>query len=167
MACKKKLALRVWLAALPPLPTNWKFAGVLNTIKYNTRAHGCTCVTYKYTRVVKQSNSVSLENPTTEGGLSLADLSAKVIEHNHVVFNAQWVEQVKHCLCHHRRASSEVACKKKLAREFGLPHFLLSPKIKNFRGPRLLWVPLRFISHEKDNTWPAPLEWKQKKHRVR
>ena len=29
----------------------------------------------KYTRVVKQSNSVSLENPTTEGGLSLADLS--------------------------------------------------------------------------------------------
>ena len=40
----------------------------------------------RYTRVVKQSNSVSLETPTT---------------------------------------SSEVACKKKLAREFGLPHFLL------------------------------------------
>ena len=36
--------------------------------------------------VVKQSNSVSLENPTTEGGLSLADLSAKVIEHNHIIF---------------------------------------------------------------------------------
>ena len=53
----------------------------------------------RYTQVVKQSNSVSLENPTT---------------------------------------SSEVACKKKLAREFGLPHFLLSPKIKNFRGPRLI-----------------------------
>ena len=58
----------------------------------------------RYTQVVKQSNSVSLENPTT---------------------------------------SSEVACKMKLACEFGLPHFLLSPKIKNFRGPRLLWVPLR------------------------
>lgn len=42
-----------------------------------------------YTRVVKQSNSVSLENPTTEDGLSLADLSAKVIEHYHVVLNAQ------------------------------------------------------------------------------
>ena len=42
------------------------------------------------------------------------------------------------CICHHRRASSEVACKKKLAREFGLPHFLLSPKIKNFRGPCLI-----------------------------
>ena len=67
----------------------------------------------RYTRVVKQSYCVSLENPTT---------------------------------------SSEVACKKKLAREFGLPHFLLSPKIKNFRGPRLLWVPLRLISHEKDYT---------------
>ena len=40
----------------------------------------------RYTQVVKQSNSVSLETPTT---------------------------------------SSEVACKKKLAREFGLPHFLL------------------------------------------
>ena len=34
--------------------------------------------------------------------------------------------------------TSEVACKKKLAREFGLPHFLLSPKIKNFRGPCLI-----------------------------
>ena len=43
-------------------------------------------VLFLYIRVVKQSNSVSLENPTT---------------------------------------SSEVACKKKLAREFGLPHFLL------------------------------------------
>ena len=40
----------------------------------------------RYTQVVKQSNSVSLETPTT---------------------------------------SSEVACKKKLACEFGLPHFLL------------------------------------------
>ena len=46
----------------------------------------CVRVLSKYTRVVKQSNSVSLETPTT---------------------------------------SSEVACKKKLAREFGLPHFLL------------------------------------------
>ena len=35
-------------------------------------------VLFLYTRVVKQSNSVSLENPTTEGGLSLADLSAKI-----------------------------------------------------------------------------------------
>ena len=43
----------------------------------------------RYTQVVKQSNSVSLETPTTEGGLSLADLSAKVIKHDHVVFNAQ------------------------------------------------------------------------------
>ena len=106
----------------------------------------------RYTQVVKQSNSVSLETPTTEGGLSLADLSAKVIKHDHVVLNAQGVEQVKHSLGHHRRTSSEVACKKKLAHEFGLPHFLLSPKIKNFRGPRLLWVPLRLISHEKDYT---------------
>ena len=43
----------------------------------------------RYTRVVKQSNSVSLEKPTTEGGLSLADLSSEVIEHDHVVLNAQ------------------------------------------------------------------------------
>ena len=50
-------------------------------------------------RVVKQSNSVSLETPTTEGGLSLADLSAKVIEHDHVILYTQRVEQVKHCLC--------------------------------------------------------------------
>ena len=54
-----------------------------------------------------------------------ASLSAKIIKHDHVVLNAQRVEQVKHCLGHHRRTSSEVACKKKLAREFGLPHFLL------------------------------------------
>ena len=43
-------------------------------------------VLFLYTRVVKQSNSVSLETLTTEGGLSLADLSAKVIEHNHIIF---------------------------------------------------------------------------------
>ena len=35
-------------------------------------------VLFLYTQVVKQSNSVSLETPTTEGGLSLVDLSAKV-----------------------------------------------------------------------------------------
>ena len=52
----------------------------------------------RYTQVVKQSNSVSLETPTTESGLSLADLSAKVIEHNHIIFYTQGVEQVKHCL---------------------------------------------------------------------
>ena len=39
----------------------------------------------RYTRVVKQSNSVSLETPTTEGGLSLANLSAKIIKHNHII----------------------------------------------------------------------------------
>ena len=43
----------------------------------------------RYTQVVKQSNSVSLETPTTESGLSLADLSAKIIKHNHVVLNTQ------------------------------------------------------------------------------
>ena len=59
----------------------------------------CVRVLSKYTRVVKQSNSVSLETPTTEGGLSLADLSAKVIEHDHVILYTQRVEQVKHCLC--------------------------------------------------------------------
>ena len=48
----------------------------------------CACVILIF-RVVKQSNSVSLETPTTEGGLSLADLSAKVIKHDHVVLNAQ------------------------------------------------------------------------------
>ena len=58
----------------------------------------CVRVLSRYTQVVKQSNSVSLENPTTEGGLSLADLSAKVIEHNHIIFYTQRVEQVKHCL---------------------------------------------------------------------
>ena len=53
----------------------------------------------RYTQVVKQSNSVSLENPTTEGGLSLADLSAKIIKHDHIILYTQRVEQVKHCLC--------------------------------------------------------------------
>ena len=43
----------------------------------------------RYTQVVKQSNSVSLETPTTESGLSLADLSAKIIKHNHIILNAQ------------------------------------------------------------------------------
>ncbi len=41
--------------------------------------------------------------------------------------------------CHRRHnrhsPSSKWACKKKLACEFSLPPFLLSPKIKNFRGP--------------------------------
>ena len=41
--------------------------------------------------------------------------------------------------CHNRHSpSSKWACKKKLAREFSLPPFLLSPKIKNFRGPHCL-----------------------------
>ena len=31
------------------------------------------------------------------------ELSTKVIEHNHIVLNAQGVEQVKHSLGHHRR----------------------------------------------------------------
>ena len=118
----------------------------------------CVRVLSRYTQVVKQSNSVSLETPTTEGGLSLADLSAKIIEHNHVILNTQRVQEVKHCLCHHRRASSEVACKKKLAREFGLPHFLLLNQTHevwfSFYAitSLLFWVPLRLISHEKDNT---------------
>ena len=38
----------------------------------------CVRVLSKYTRVVKQSNSVSLETPTTEGGLSLADYPPKL-----------------------------------------------------------------------------------------
>ena len=64
----------------------------------------------RYTQVVKQSNSVSLETPTT---------------------------------------SSEVACKKKLAREFGLPHFLLLNQTHEvwfsvYAIPSLFfWVPLR------------------------
>ena len=31
-----------------------------------------------------------------------------------------------------------MACKKKLAREFGLPHFLLFPQIRNLREPCLI-----------------------------
>ena len=85
-------------------------------------------------------------------------LTTEVIEHNHVIFYTEWVQEIKHSLWHHRRA----ARRKWLARrnslgEFGLPHFLLSPKIKNFRGPRLLWVPLRLISHEKDSVWSLTL----------
>lgn len=62
------------------------------------------------------------------------------------------------CICHHRRTSSEVACKKKLAHEFGLPHFLLLNQTHEvwfsfYAIPSLLfWIPLRLISHEKDNT---------------
>ena len=73
----------------------------------------CVRVLSKYTRVVKQSNSVSLETPTT---------------------------------------SSEVACKKKLAREFGLPHFLLFPQIRNLRKPCLIGYLCGSSPHEKDNT---------------
>ena len=41
--------------------------------------------------------------------------------------------------CRNRHSpSSKWACKKKLACEFSLPPFLLSPKIKNFRGPHCL-----------------------------
>ena len=56
---------------------------------------------------------------------NFGDLSSYIIEHNHIILYTQRVQQVKHCLWHHRRTSSEVACKKKLACEFGLPHFLL------------------------------------------
>ena len=45
-------------------------------------------------------------NPTAEG--FLADLSAKVIEHNHIIFYTQRVEQVKHSLGHHWRAAEVV-----------------------------------------------------------
>ena len=79
-------------------------------------------------------------------------LSAKIIKHDHVVLNAQRVEQVKHSLGHHRRTSSEVACKKKLAREFGLPHFLLFPQIRNLRKPCLIGYLCGSSPHEKDNT---------------
>ena len=88
----------------------------------------------RYTQVVKQSNGVSLETPTTEGGLSLADLSAKVIEHNHVVLNAQRVEQVKHCLGHHRRTSSERPCNKELAWLVGVAGVLPLPKNRQIFG---------------------------------
>ena len=36
------------------------------------------------------------------------DLSTKVIKHDHIVLNAQRVEQVKHCLRHHWRATEVV-----------------------------------------------------------
>ena len=36
------------------------------------------------------------------------DLSAKIIKHDHVVLNAQRVEQIKHCLGHHWRAAEVV-----------------------------------------------------------
>ena len=35
-------------------------------------------------------------------------LTTKVVEHNHVVFYTQRVEQVKHSLCHHRRTAEVV-----------------------------------------------------------
>ena len=37
-----------------------------------------------------------------------------------------------------QQLKAEVACKKKLAREFGLPHFLLFPQIRNLREPCLI-----------------------------
>ena len=48
--------------------------------------------------------------------------------------------QIPTCCRRHSRhsPSSKWACMKKLACEFSLPPFLLSPKIKNFRGPHCL-----------------------------
>ena len=39
---------------------------------------------------------------------NLGDLSSNIIKHNHVILNAQGVEQVKHCLGHHWRAAEVV-----------------------------------------------------------
>ena len=39
---------------------------------------------------------------------NLGDLSSKIIKHNHIILNAQGVEQVKHSLRHHRRAAEVV-----------------------------------------------------------
>ena len=63
-------------------------------------------------------------------------LSAKIIKHDHVVLNAQRVEQVKHSLGHHRRTSSEVACKMKLAWRVWLAALLPLPK-----KSRTFWEP--------------------------
>ena len=59
------------------------------------------------TQVVKQSYCVSLENPTTEGDLNCGKI-ATIINHHQIVLNAQRVEQVKHSLGHHRRATQVV-----------------------------------------------------------
>ena len=79
----------------------------------NTRARRCACI-YIRLAAIKASNCIIVSLDSRRRFI-LVDLSAKIIKHDHVVLNAQGVEQVKHCLGHHWRTSSEVACKKKLA----------------------------------------------------
>ena len=62
-------------------------------------------------------------------------LSSKIIKHDHVVLNAQRVEQVKHSLGHHWRTARQngLATKNSLG-SLGLPAFFLFPKSHELFG---------------------------------
>ena len=108
----------------------------------NTRARGCACILY-YLATVKAFYRVSV-SPNSRRRLFWWIYPPKLS--NMIMSSSTPNEWSKSSTVFD---SSEVACKMKLACEFGLPHFLLSPKIKNFRGPRLI------------GTAAAQLPWKR------
>ena len=72
----------------------------------NTRAPTCACIFIRLA-AIKASNCIIVSLDSRRRFI-LVDLSAKIIKHDHVVLNAQRVEQVKHSLGHHWRAAQVV-----------------------------------------------------------
>ena len=62
----------------------------------NTRARRCACIFIRLA-AIKASNCIIVFLDSRRRFI-LVDLSAKIIKHDHVVLNAQGVEQVKHSL---------------------------------------------------------------------
>ena len=94
----------------------------------NTRARRCACI-YIRLAAIKASNCIIVSLDSRRRFI-LVDLSAKIIKHDHVVLNAQWVEQVKHSLWLVRTALQQ---RTRLAR-WGCRRSSSSQKVTNFLG---------------------------------
>ena len=112
------------------------------TVIQNTHAPMCACIYY----IVFANPFLALRhhpftyplklgrNPKKERDEKLRTVIGGIRNHYHHTH--------RNLTCRRRHSrhnpSSKWACKKKLACEFSLPPFLLSPKFKNFRGPHCL-----------------------------
>ena len=121
----------------------------------NTRARRCACIFIRLA-AIKASNCIIVSLDSLRRFI-LVDLSAKIIKHDHVVLNAQRVEQVKHSLWLVRTALQQ---RTRLAR-WGCRRSSSSQKVTNFLGALLGRVLVRSLPW-KDYTWPlAPFGIKE------
>ena len=105
----------------------------------------------RYTRVVKQSNSVSLENPQLKAVYlwriyppKLSNMIMSSSTPNECSKSSTVLDIIG------GPRQNGLATKNSLG-SLGLPAFFLFPKIGRFLGALFDWVPLRLNSHEKDS----------------